>query len=218
MEAAVRQCLRSGVVGLSGLDRRATQCIAPTHGWLRVRVLRCVNLVPIGDDLSSTELRSASCTCWIAGSAEAQETTLSADCDALGIVRFALPQDLWLPLPTLPATLVVEMRLGTHGTRAAGTRKEPSLLACGVGHVELAHSRCDDCWLRVAGTGPLRSDGENVGGAEVRWCHPWAGHSGAASEAAIAHRVHSALTVRVHASPAGPLVLLDPRGAVCRCA
>ena len=112
---------------------------------------------------------AASCACWIAGFPESQQTTARAMRDALGSVRWATVEDLWLPLPTWPATLVVELRLGTEQDGA----KRVSSLTCGVAYSELdeANVRCDATWLRVEGTGPLRSDGERLGSAELLVAH-----------------------------------------------
>lgn len=106
MEQALAKCLGGGGEG-GGFAR----CLPPVYGYLRVRITRCANLLPVGDDTYG-DAPSVCCACWIAGSPEVQQTTPREKRDVIGSVLWKSAEDLWLPLHMWPVTLVVELRLG----------------------------------------------------------------------------------------------------------
>ena len=80
MEQALAKCLGGGGEG-GGFAR----CLPPVYGYLRVRITRCANLFPVGDDTYG-DAPSVCCACWIAGSPEVQQTTPREKRDLIGSV------------------------------------------------------------------------------------------------------------------------------------
>ena len=156
------QCLtvrRSG----SHEDGDGATCILPPakHGMLRVSFHRCANLWAIGED-STADAACASCACWLAEVPECVRTTSAAPHSALDGASWAHDEELWLPLPVLPAQLVVELRLD-HSDGNGSISRIPG----GVALVDVHDGRPVTMWARVDGTGSLRFDGDRDGSAEL---------------------------------------------------
>ena len=206
MEQALARCLGGGGEG-GGFAR----CLPPAYGYLRVRITRCANLLPVGDDTYG-DAPSVCCACWLAGSPEVQQTTPREKRDVIGSVLWTSAEDLWLPLHMWPVTLVVELRLGIE--HIAEGAKRTSSLACGVAYCELVEvsEHAVPTWLRVEGTGPPRSDGERLGSAELQLSYSAHVQRGS-SAVAMAQTPRTRTGTRTAHSPHKPTASLLTRGA-----
>ena len=155
----------------------ALAACAGVGGWLRIHLVRCASAAPIGsqhaglfsDDHSggTPQVVAAQCSCALASRPGVRARSSIARGD--GHIGAVWDETLWLQLPRgdEAVTLIVELWLSARDAeqrmRCGGLELMPRL---GTAHVRL-RGTSGGCWCAVRGSGPVRSDGEPQGSAEV---------------------------------------------------
>lgn len=144
--------------------------------WLRIHLVRCASAAPIGsqhaglfsdDSGDAPKVVAAQCSCALASRPGVRARSSIARGD--GHSGAVWDETLWLPLPRgeEALTLIVELWLSARDAeqrvRCGGLELVPRL---GTARVRL-RGKSGSCWCAVRGSGPVRSDGEPQGTAEV---------------------------------------------------
>ena len=141
-----------------------SMCISPAGGWVRLKLVRCTNLSPLG---ASEPVTQAQCSCWIDRPSKRRSalrrSTKTVTGDALG--GAAWDEEVWLALPAGPVAVQLELQF-THATDDLSYSAETSLHR-GTGSIALDPQLHQRRWFHLEGMGSLQPGGEQWGSAEL---------------------------------------------------